>query len=210
MPQSSLIDQYTQIHATHSWGNTSVGLHSKYIQLLLQDHQPQSILDFGCGQSKLAPYLQSQIESIKQAYRYDPSIPEIKNKPKATVDWVLNTDVLEHIPEEQLDDILTDIKSLSNKVIFMIHLKEATLILPNGQNAHCTIKPPVWWQNKINQHFSHTTLLGHHSGKHCCIVTQDVPLKNRYKYSILKSYLFIIRCFKFIYRKVKQKCLKQN
>lgn len=202
MKNEKLIDQYRHIHATESWGNTSLSLHGAYIKTIFSEKKPKKILDYGCGQSTLSEMLRSEVSSIDTAYRYDPSIPEIQELPDERVDWVINTDVLEHIPEEDLDSFLLAIKEVSSRAIFMIHMFEAALVLPNGQNAHCTIHDSKWWSEKINGHFPVITCLGHHSGKHCCIITDTIKPITKIKHLMNRAILFSKRCCLYLFRKL--------
>jgi hypothetical protein len=63
---------------------------------------------------------------------------------------VVSTDVLEHIPEEDVDWVLKDCFSFAKKFIYMnIASYPARKILPNGWNAHVTIESPDWWRQRI-------------------------------------------------------------
>ncbi|SVD65110.1 uncharacterized protein METZ01_LOCUS417964, partial [marine metagenome] len=59
-------------------------------------------------------------------------------------------DVLEHCPLEDIDWIIEDFLSKSRKVVFVnISCSNALALLPNGQNAHITVKSPKWWERKL-------------------------------------------------------------
>jgi hypothetical protein len=59
---------------------------------------------------------------------------------------VVCTDVMEHVEEQFVVPTLRYIASLTNKVAFFsIALLPARQILPNGVNAHITVKPIDWW-----------------------------------------------------------------
>ena len=52
-----------------------------------------------------------------------------------------------------MDDVLKDIFSYATKFVFLtISTKPAHKDLPNGENAHCTIKNEGWWREKLNEH----------------------------------------------------------
>ncbi len=162
------IEQYSQIHSEKEWGNSSVIF--KYpVILALVERQPKTVLDYGCGQSPL--YQEIAINKSIEILRYDPSIPEISTPPVKKVDLIINTDVLEHIPESDLDDVLTHMKSLSNHVFFNISTRLAGETLPSGENAHCTVYPAEWWQKKLSNHFPDSTIVRIDEGEDCTIVT---------------------------------------
>jgi len=112
---------------------------------------PQSVLDYGCGQGNLADLFQQHFRC--PITKYDPTISEYATLPQGHYDLGLCTDVLEHIPEEEIDGLLSTLSSYVDRAFFNIHLGEASTILSNGENAHCTIKPAQWWRRKIERHF---------------------------------------------------------
>jgi hypothetical protein len=121
---------------------------------LIKEINPTSILDYGCGQSMLIDKL-----PVKKKYRYDPAIKEYEILTTQRIDLVICIDVLEHIPEREIENILLDIKSISSKVIFDIGIKSATHKLPNGTNAHCLIKSIKWWLTIIKRIFGKVTFV---------------------------------------------------
>lgn len=149
--KEELIAQYREIHAQKVYGRSSEVMVG-YIQRPLDDlPKIRSVLDFGCGQSRLVDWI-GAINGAK-VYRYDPAIPEFAEMPVDKVDLVICTDVMEHIPEEDVSDILATIRSLSKHAFFNISVRSAKEILPNGENAHCTVQPPPWWRARLLEHF---------------------------------------------------------
>ena len=81
---------------------------------------------------------------------YDPAYEEHNILPEKTFDGVISTDVLEHIPEEVIPKTLSQIFERAEKFVYLaICTRLAQAILPNGENAHCTVKEPNWWENHI-------------------------------------------------------------
>ena len=149
---AELIEQYRQLHARDiGYGQGSARLLG-YIQLQVSHLAGvHTILDYGCGRSPLVDWLAKINDAT--AFRYDPAIPEYDVLPASKVDLVLNTDVLEHIPETSLDDLLRRIRSLSENAYFHIATAPAKTILPNGDNAHCTVRDGGWWARKLRAHY---------------------------------------------------------
>ena len=59
-------------------------------------------------------------------------------------------DVLEHIPNDDIDWVLEKLLTKANKYLFInVACHEAIALLPNGKNAHVNIQPPKWWHEKI-------------------------------------------------------------
>ena len=110
----------------------------------------------------------------------DPSIPEISTPPQLIFDLITNTDVLEHIPEKDLNDVISHIHSLCKNCYFNIHTGPAKLILPSGENAHCTIREPEWWLEKIQAFFPNARITKI-EGKHCTIKTWPKSYKHLFK-----------------------------
>ena len=64
-----------------------------------------SFLDYGCGKGNLAEIFKEK-KKIK-IYKYDPAIKEYDNLDKnLKVDLIANCDVMEHIPEEEIDYVI--------------------------------------------------------------------------------------------------------
>jgi len=149
--REDLIEQYKIIHATKSYGRSSE-LKAGYVQRELRHLPPiQSVLDYGCGQSLLVDWIAKINDAA--AFRYDPAIPDFSEHPTQPVDLVICTDVLEHISEEDVDDFLQKIRNLTDNAYFNVSIREAIEVLPNGENAHCTVRLAKWWGQKIADTF---------------------------------------------------------
>lgn len=144
-----LIEQYRKLHSENgTYGKTSLRLRNHF-QRYVDQLNPGTVLDYGCGKSKLI----DNLETNAQLYRYDPAIPEYSEKPEDTFDLVINTDVLEHIPENLLPGILSNIKHISKNAAFCICLVEAVHTLPDGSNCHLTVRPVKWWIRTLRKYF---------------------------------------------------------
>lgn len=145
-----LIEQYRQIHATSVYGDTSTkNLRFLRPEILLL--RPRSIIDYGCGQSRLLDQLDLRYPA--KLMRYDPAIPPYARKPESPADLLINVDVLEHIEERDLDAVIAEMASLSRNAIIIIDTKAASAVLPDGRNAHVTIRPHAWWRNRLSRYF---------------------------------------------------------
>ena len=122
------------------------------ISLFINYLKPKNILDYGCGNGVLLKLLKHKYTKIN-IDGYDPAIKEFSVIPKNHYDMIINTDVLEHIPKSDIGDVVNHIKSLSNNVFFCLHHGKAYTILPNGENAHITIKPKEWYHNLMKKYF---------------------------------------------------------
>mgnify|MGYP002538745548 CR=1 FL=1 len=112
------IKQYEILHKQKSnYGMTSIKFYDD-IEKLVKKNNIKSILDYGCGKSKL-------IDRIMENYKvttckYDPAIKEYSNKPNSNYDLVICTDVLQHIPLFDLDKVLNNLKEYGKLYFFHI------------------------------------------------------------------------------------------
>lgn len=145
------------------------------ISILIDFLKPKTVLDYGCGKGLLIKSLQERYHDI-EFFNYDPAIEEYNHIDRSHYDLLLNTDVLEHIPEDSIDDVLKHMNKLSGNIFFNLHHGPAVYKLPNGENAHCTIKPKDWYREKIKNLWGVAQpLISRHF--YCSsVVTFDLPI----------------------------------
>lgn len=112
----------------------------------------RTVLDYGCGGSDWAsPQFEpktgesaKQYFDLKDVFYYEPA----RNLDQRQMsDCVVNFDVLEHIFISDLPTVVRDIFSYANKmVIINVACYKAAAQLPNGENAHITVRNPMWWK----------------------------------------------------------------
>lgn len=110
-------------------------------------------IDYGCGKARAwDQYGLRQLWKLQRVTLFDPGVEQYSTKPKEPADLVICTDVLEHVPEEVVDEVLQDITALAKKAIFLnISTRPASKKLVDGSNAHATVKPSHWWQSKLDK-----------------------------------------------------------
>ena len=147
------VEQYKLYHQ-NGWGDgVSYPTQHKHIVDLIADTQSKSVLDYGCGKAQQYKKLGLHNDWGFMPSLYDPSIPEFSKLPEQNFDGIYSTDVMEHIPESVIPEVFDYIFSHANKFVFLgICTRLAIAVLPNGENAHCTVKPIEWWADKINEH----------------------------------------------------------
>lgn len=131
---------------------TALHIHKESIKTFLAQHDCKSILDYGSG--KGSQYFDDKIhESHFQGILptlYDPAVKEYSKLPKESFDAVICTDVLEHIPEDAIEEILTEISERADKLIYLgICNSPAKSFLPDRRNSHITQENLDWWINMI-------------------------------------------------------------
>mgnify|MGYP001607418816 CR=1 FL=1 len=71
-------------------------------------------------------------------------------RPFGAVDGVICSDVMEHVPEGQVDSVLAEIFGYATKFVALsISFKPSKKRLDDGREVHCTLRPPEWWDEKL-------------------------------------------------------------
>lgn len=114
---------------------------------IIQQYGIKTVLDYGCGKGVLKTLLKDHVERIEG---YDPAIDEFKHKPDGAFDLVLCLDVMEHIEPEFTDNVLVDLLSSTNRLMFCnIATSLAAKTLSDGRNTHINIHTENWWLHKM-------------------------------------------------------------
>ena len=146
------IEEYKKFHREHSdYGSGgAIKFYWQHIDDLIKDTKTETLLDYGCGKAEV--YEVNDWGWPKPSL-YDPAIPEYENLPDGPFHGIISTDVMEHIPEEQLPQIFDEIYTRAERFVFLgIATSPAKAILSNGENAHCTLENIEWWAEKVEQY----------------------------------------------------------
>ena len=134
---------------------------------LIEKTKSKTLLDYGCGQGK-----QYTEDNVHKKYNfpmptlYDPAVESYSNLPDEMFDGIISTDVLEHIPEVVLPSTFEYMFNHATKFLYLkIATKVACVVLPNGENAHVTIKPYRWWASTIKKYNTNNILVYLHESK---------------------------------------------
>ena len=111
-------------------------------------------LDYACGRGRLAEEITKALAFVT-ATNYDPFHPAWRDQPEPGMhDFVTCMDVMEHVEEQCVDNTLTYIAQRCRYgAMFAISVHEAKKTLPDGRNAHVTIRTSQWWREKLGNHF---------------------------------------------------------
>lgn len=136
----------------HYQGMTTVA-YAQTIEQLLDRFGIRGLLDYGCGRG-----LQYEVNRLQDRWRldhlalYDPAWPPIAAKPAGTFAGVICVDVLEHLPEHLVEPVLDDLFGYAERLLFVtVCCRPASKKLPDGRNAHLTVKPADWWCSRLNR-----------------------------------------------------------
>lgn len=126
---------------------------SQIIERMGVDH----LLDYGCGaQTNLAKHLKVNRKLTYQAY--DPGVPRFSKAP-VPAQMVACIDVLEHIEPDLIENVLDDLKRLTEGIIFVsVCTVPAFKTLSDGRNAHLIQQPMSWWLPKFWERFELQTV----------------------------------------------------
>lgn len=127
-----------------------------HLRPILRQHSIFTVLDYGCGGSDWnikgfdSASNQSATEyfNLKKSFLYEPAraIDE-----RHMVDCVISFDVLEHIFISDVPSVLRDMFSYASKLIVLnIACYPAAAKLPNGENAHITVRDRSWWKGMLD------------------------------------------------------------
>ena len=150
------IEEYKKFHREQSnYGSGgALKFHLQHIINLIKDTKSKTLLDFGCGKAEVysVSNLHEKWGGIMPSL-YDPAIPEYQILPDGPFDGIYSADVMEHIPKEQLPEVIKQIFSRAERFVYLGICTEASKdILFNGENAHCTIEPIAFWREIIEKH----------------------------------------------------------
>ena len=161
---------------------------------ITKENNCKTLLDYGCG--KAIPYdkdrcnevgLKNPVQelcNIESFDLYDPAYEKYATLLDKKYDIVVCTDVLEHIAEQDIDYVLTEILSRSNKIVFLNiscqpalkHFKQGKL---KGKNVHISVFDPSWWGHKIGNiwnkfnHLKVYTLCETKEGTHATCIKKE-------------------------------------
>ena len=122
----------------------------------ISDPGIKTVLDYGGGGSDWdAPGFDSntgasakQFFDVRSVTTFEPARNQMEKKHS---DCVVCMDVLEHIFITDVANLTHELFSLAKKLLVVnIACYKAAALLPNGENAHVTVRSPDWWKGTID------------------------------------------------------------
>jgi hypothetical protein len=182
-----LLDLYARMHlegetrlgipAAQTFPGSSLGAHIVRIKRLIERTGARTILDYGAGKGMQyrphkvivdGQYVADGIAEywdVDEVRCFDPGYGPHSALPEGKFDGVICTDVLEHCPEEDLGWILDEIVGYAKDFVYLnVACFPARKTLPNGENAHITVRSPQWWRELVASRA--TTLWELHAAHH--------------------------------------------
>lgn len=137
------------------WG-TSGGKYAgaSVVRLLKDQPEIETILDYGCGHGTLKNWVEDKGITDKKWTLYDPCLPRRSKRPVGKFDLVITTDVLEHVEETLLNNVLKDLRSFTGKFLYSeIACYFCGCIFIHGphpgQDMHINLKAPDEWKKRL-------------------------------------------------------------
>jgi len=122
----------------------------------ISNKQIKTILDYGGGGSNWdEPNFEpttgetaKKFFDVEKVTTFEPARNLLEKKKS---DCVVCMDVLEHIYIADIPNVVEELFSLTNNLLIIsVACYKAAALLPNGENAHITIRPPLWWKGVID------------------------------------------------------------
>ena len=129
-----------------------------------------SVLDYGAGNGSLGRALRDTFKNVTVT-DYDPFHVDHAEKPEPGLhDMLVCLDVMEHVEEACVGNTL---RYMADRVrygaLFVISLQDALKVLPDGRNAHVTVKNAKWWKNRLSRYFKVCEMTDYgHTGVFLC------------------------------------------
>lgn len=155
-------EKFLNIPAEKTFPGQSLPPQAGRIKRLIDATGAKALLDYGSGKGQQYQPMRidlpdgSHHDSIQSFWGvtdihcYDPAYLPFSTLPEERFDGVVSTDVLEHCPEDDIPWIIDEIFSFATHFVFAnVACYPAKKRLPNGENAHCTIRPPEWWRDIV-------------------------------------------------------------
>jgi len=156
-------DEYRRVqietHKTNPKWGTSNNQTVPVILDFIKIHQIKDVLDYGCGKGMLREYINRQFPDVN-VRQYDPCMSGWDELPEPG-DYTICMDVLEHIELECLQDVLGDLRRVTDKLgLLSITTVPARTLLTDGSNPHKIMEPLGWWKEKLKSVFSSVSQIG--------------------------------------------------
>jgi hypothetical protein len=156
-------EKFLNIPAEETFPGMSLPPQAARVKRLVERTGAATILDYGSGKGRQYDLRNVTIDGrvfesiadywdVDYVHCYDPCYSKFAALPQGKFDGVISTDVLEHCPEADLPWVLEEMFAYAECFVFAnVACYPARKRLPNGENAHCTIRPSSWWAGLVER-----------------------------------------------------------
>lgn len=159
--------EYLRSHVRHPkwWAGRMHPDGADAIADLVRRTDARRLLDYGSG--KGYQYLADRVHERWGGilpHCFDVGVWHLRRRPEGEFDGLICTDVMEHIAECDIDDVLDDALGFLRRdalvfAYFNVFCNLSGRNWREGKNVHLTVRPPEWWDRKIAQRVPGNTLL---------------------------------------------------
>lgn len=142
------LEQNRRLHASGSKFGQRGHRHLPLVETLMQRYRCSTALDYGCGKAMLSKVAKFAV------WNYDPAIPEYADDPDPC-DFLVCTDVLEHIERDRLENVLIHMYSKMKVAgLLVINTRsDRSKLMPDGRNPHLIVEGESWWLGQLDKVF---------------------------------------------------------
>ena len=146
-------ERFTGVPAHEIFDGRSLKSQIRRIKHLISRTGSATVLDYGSGKGNQYDPMQLDIDGegkwdgvldywgVDEVVCFDPAYAPYSTRPREQFDGVVCTDVLEHCPEDDIPWIVDELFSFARRFVFVtIACYPARKRLPNGENAHITLR----------------------------------------------------------------------
>jgi len=168
-PTLSEKDKYLEMWKHDAYRKYAPGeaLASKFVSWA-RPPKGSTVIDFGCGTGRGSILIslltgckmimldfaencldEDMADAVKNQELLEFHVHDLTELPEYRAKYGYCTDVMEHIPEEDVEKVLRNITKSAEKVFFNISLQHDSCGQLIGEELHVTVKPAGWWIQKF-------------------------------------------------------------
>ena len=133
--------------------------HGRAAQSLIQQLQPASLLDVGCGDNSFCRWLKEQgIHAVGVDFAHPRA--DVRASAHAlpfaddAFDWLTAFDVLEHLLPGEIAGVLREFGRVARTGwVFSICYRDSTTRVA-GETLHPTVRSEAWWTSRLERHIA--------------------------------------------------------